>query len=715
MDSVKQVRIKRAFAPQLRLSRNELARLADRVAEDYHAASAAHEARMRRFRSYLRRWRDIPELPFAGEEDKPNFRVPLTIWQVFGKWSKLFMALFGEDAEIVAKPVGPSDQNRVHKIARYMHWRLFHSMRIRRKAAVFLFREILFGRAHAYAPWRRDTFLAPTEDGGEIELVEYEGPGFEPLQPDDLIVPAEDAETIHDFSFVIRKYSETPDGLLRGEGTLYQGIADIWEDLLRLAERPEHRQAPGDELKRELDLAEGVDREASPSARGTVRVWEWYGRWRMLKPGAGDARTGNYARRERFERELVVRYQPDLHQVIGVQDLADMYPLMARRRPFVEAALVHDGSYWCPGFGEVLERLEAQASAAHSLGAEAGAFSVGPVIFYRPGEGFDPEQVRYEPHMAIPTADPSSVNVLRVQADLQYPLMEERACLGYAERITGITDMNLGRAVEAPNAPRTARQTLALLEEGDYRVALDATLLREDWAQILQHIWLLDLMYAPPSLFFRVTEEEAGGLFEVRDGGATMSAEERAGRYDFEIRFATSYWQKEARRDRQLALYQLDIQNPLVAQNPRALWRITQQIHQAFGDERFTDLVPEPPDLGLPRNPREEWTLVLEGEEISVHPEDNDQLHLLDHNKRLREAKLDPARNEEAYHRMVRHCLDHITQLQQKKLMAGLAERLSETIRGAAAPQAALRPEQVLELLGETAEPGGAREAPNPS
>ena len=47
-------------------------------------------------------------------------------------------------------------------------------------------------------------------------------------------------------------------------------------------------------------------------------------------------------------------------------------------------------------------------------------------------------------------------------------------------------------------------------------------------------------MFAPEAEFFRVTEEDADGLFDVKDGGAWMTSEERGGRYDFDIRFATN-------------------------------------------------------------------------------------------------------------------------------------------------------------------------------
>jgi hypothetical protein len=188
-------------------------------------------------------------------------------------------------------------------------------------------------------------------------------------------------------------------------------------------------------------------------------------------------------------------------------------------------------------------------------------------------------------------------------------------------------------------------------------------------------------MYSPPSLFFRVTEEDANGLFPTQQGGAMLSEQDRTGRYDFDLKFATNAFSREQQKQNQLSLYQLDLQNPLVAQNPRALWMVLDKIHRAFGDDRFGDAVPEPPDLGMPVKPIEEWTRCLQGEDIQVNPMDNDQLHIMDHNKRLSEAAKDPNHNDNAYHEMSMHVVEHIQQLNQKKLMAELTARLAESMK----------------------------------
>lgn len=692
--------IKKADARQLSLPKNELNRLAQRVEEDYRADMADHDARMRRFTRYYRRWRSLTDAPAAGEEGNPNFNVPLTQWQVYSKWAKEHAALFGEDADIEANPIGPCDQADERKASRFMTWGAFHHIKIQNSGAVFDFRKILFGRAIAYAPWHRETYWVPLQNGGYAEQVSYEGPLFQPQWPDDIIVPAEDVENLHQFSHIFRKYRATPDQLLDGEDSgIYQGITENWEAFCNHASNRRQRDIEGDTVKREKDLAEGVVFEGSQSGAGTLTILEWYGRWRMLK-GKRDAALSNYAARERREVELVIRYIPELGRIIGVQRLDEMYPRKAKRRPFVETSLVKDGSYWCPGFGELLEAAEEELTTNHRLGTKAGMLSVGPLIFYKPSSGFDPETFVYEPGQSVACEDPNGVKVVNLAADLTYTQMKEQAVIAYAERVTGQTDMNIGRAVDRPNAPRTAKQTMALLGEGDIRASLELTALREDWGEILLHFWELYQEYAPAKLFFRVTEEDADGLLDIRKGAAYMTADELGSRYDFVFKFATSASSKESGKQNQLALYQLDLQNPLIIQNPRALWKLLDRIHKAFNDDRFVDLVPEPPDLGMPKNPREEYTMALQGKDLFVNPLDNDQLHLLDHNKRIEDMRADPDRDEDAFRSMVLHVMEHVEQAEKKKLMQSMVASVAQSLaQNTATGQGLTQQQQPLDMM----------------
>lgn len=670
-----------AYAPQLKLSANELGRLAMRIQQDFWNALSDHDVRMRRFQRYYQMWRARSDMPPIAEQADSNFRVPILQWQTYSKWSKEMSQLLGEDAEIVAKPIGPSDQKKVRKIGRYMTWLVFDSMRLPNKIATFIFRRIVFGRSFAYCPWERRTFYVPLKDGTRVEQVSYEGPGFQPEWPDDILVPAEDVENVQQFSFVIRKYRATPDDLLEGEMQgKYQGIQQDFQTFVDFASHKQQRDFESENVKREKDYAEGVTYEGSLSGGNTLQIHEWYGRWRMLK-GKQDGRENNIDRRESFESDLVVRYVPEMHRVIGVQDLMQMYPRSPDRRPIVESCLVNEGSYWGPSFGELLESIEMELSSNHNLMTEAGGYSVGPVIFYKPGAGFDPKTFEYAPGQAIPTDDPNSVKTVTFTSDLKYPITKEQTMISYAERVTGITDANIGRTQDTPNAPRTARQTLALLSEGDTRAELETNALREDWALILSRFWELTTMFAPENQFFRVTEEAADGLFDVKDGGAWMTSEERGDRYDFDIKFATSALSKESNRQDKLALYQLDLANPLVATNPRALWAVLDGVHRAFGDDNFCDVVPQPPDPGLPVDPTTENAEIQEGQEVHPHPQDNDQLHITVHTLAQDQMVADPEHNEVALNALIHHILEHRDQIVRKQILAALAQQVAAHIQ----------------------------------
>lgn len=663
----------------------ELTRIGDRIAEDWSGASTDHQRRMERFRGYYQRWRNRVDAPEAGDEDASNFAVPVTQWNVFIKWAKTMQSLLGDDAEIIAQPTGPADQRLVHKVGRFATSRYLHQIDSAiTKYATFTFRAILFGRSFAYRPWVRDAYEVPTPDGGTAEEVWYEGPGFEPLWPDDVIVPAEDVASIQDFSFVIRKCHLTPQQLLDGEMEgRYFGIKDDFQNIVNFAEQKRERDtslgADADQVKQEKDEAEGVLFDGSGSRRQSLLMLEWYGKWRPLK-GRADGAENDLTAREMRETEYVVRYLPDLNRVIGIERMIDLYPRMKHRRPFAEAALCHDGSYWSPGFGELLESIEDEVTSNHNLGTDALEFAVGPVIIARPGSGIKKQLDRYGPRTVLWSEDPSAINALHLKADLHGVAVKEQSLMGYGERVLGINDQTAGRTFDRPNAPRTAAGQIALIEQGDIRAYLDVMFFREDFQRILFDFWMLDSTFAPPELFFRVTEEDAQGLFDVRRGGATMTAEELGGRFDFRIKFATSAWSREQRKQDQLVLYQLDLQNPLVVQNPRALWLVTQKVHRAMGDENFHDFIPEPPDLDQPRPPREEWTLLLQGEDVAVNPMDNDDLHLVDHYRRIEEHRASARPDVEAMNRMAHHIVEHQAQKRQKMLMQALTQTMVNSL-----------------------------------
>src|ERR1035441_10068197 len=671
---------------QIAISPAETSLLIGRIEQDFLLAKSSHQKWSARCARWLQKWEARIDPTKAGDEGKPNGVVPMVQWQCFNKLARDMQALLGDDAEITAKATGPADAAKVAKIGRYMTSRVFEQMELINPLCVFEFRRLLFGWACAYRPWWKREFTTLV-NGKPKRVCDYEGPGFFPQEPDDIMIPPERGVTsIQDFSYVIRRVRVTVDDLVRGDGTLYQGTSDpaMVKKLIEWAQQGpsnDYTLEGQDPVREERERSEGVDYDAFMLGRRSLWMWEWYGHWRQLKKASGSAQEDDLEKRDTFESDLVVKFIPGMKQIVGVQDLLQLYPKMRKRRPFVESTLIKDGTYRPKGFGALLEDIEDEATANSRLFTAAGELSVWPIVFYRPGAGMTPGAMKLEAGMAYPTEDPSSVNVIKIEPNLTYAIQRQQDLISTGERVTGITDQSMGRAIETPNAPRTAAGQLALIEEGNVRAYLDSTILREDMEQIIGDFWNLDCDLVPktePGLFFRVTQEQAGGLFEDRQGGSFMSPKEFGGVYDFRLKFATSVWARQAKKQELLGFAQMSMQNPLIVQNPLALWELTNRVAREFGISDFSVMVPRPPALDRSKDPEEEWTEILDADTVNVNPQDNDALHIYTHCQDLEVARKDPDKdaNKQAIFLGVKHIMDHQNQMRQKQMLSAMTAQL---------------------------------------
>lgn len=680
---------------QISVPDSEKQKLGDRIEQDFNLSKASHLNWSTRAAGWMKRWETRVSAPRAGDDGKPNHVVPLIQWQVFNKLARDMQAMLGDEAEITARATAAEDQAKVHKVGRYMTSRLFDQMEITSPLCVFEFRRILNGWAVAHRPWWRREFNT-LQNGKPKRVCDYEGPGFFPMEPDDLVLPAERGITsIQEFSFCIRRYRATVDDLQRGDGTLYQGTSD--KEFVRRAiawaqnsPSNDYMMLGQDPVREERERSEGIDYDSFMLGRRSIWVWEWCGSWRPLQKRKRSAEVDDLEKRLPFEADWCIRYVPGMREIVGIQDLIELYPKMRRRRPYVESTLIKDGTYRPKGFGGLLEDLEDEATANSRLFAAAGELSVWPIIFYKPGGGFNPAAFKIEPGKAYPCEDPGSVNVIKIQPNLAYNIERQQDIFSVAERVTGISDQSMGRTVDRPNAPRTATGQLALIEEGNIRAYLDATVLREDMEIFATDVWDLDCDLVPqkePGLFFRVTGEQAQGLFDVRRGGAYMTPKEFGGRYDFKLKFAVSTYARQAKKQELMQFYALMMQNPLVMQNPKALWSMTNKLAIEFGITDFATLVPPPPDMDQPITPDAEWSKMLEGDDqVHPNPADHDDLHLMQHHAQYKDAIAEPEPDKQAIYYLEKHIGETIRQKHEKIMMAALSQQLIQQLQGRMQP-----------------------------
>lgn len=78
----------------------------------------------------------------------------------------------------------------------------------------------------------------------------------------------------------------------------------------------------------------------------------------------------------------------------------------------------------------------------------------------------------------------------------------------FAEQIAGIGDLQVGVQPNRPNAPRTARGTLALISEGNIILDTHISLVQESFSRLLNQIDGLDQQYIDPETRFMTTGKE---------------------------------------------------------------------------------------------------------------------------------------------------------------------------------------------------------------
>jgi len=671
---------RRVAGSLIELPTPEAARLLSKITGDYSDAWADNDQRITRFRRHFRSWRNKIGMA-GGLAGKSNFRVPLIVEKTLIKWAKTLDALLGDDREIIALPTGPVDRITAEKVSRYMTWQVFNHMDITEELAKFIFQEIIFGRAHAELYWDAQWLYGA---GGVKGDLLYDGPVFRTLPVDCFVVPPSAGEsTPQDFAWVCTREWKTLDQLLADEDEGYcENIADNAEAIYRHAASERQFNERTDQIRTEQAGFEGVVSDYAATDRCRVEVRKHYCRWRALK-GSADAEYDNFKARQARESEWCVAYIPDLNVadgsagglIIGVRDLAEMYPHTANRRPIVSASFLKDGSYWPPALPEMLEDVEIEMSVNHNLMNEAGERLVSPPGFYIPGFGIGEERQKIEPGMLYPTPDPKSVYFADTKGDVNFCIIRNQLLTTIAEGVSGLPAATTGRYDDRPNQPKTFRGQALALGQSDLRQSLEMLFMTEDWSKIFDQIKMLVDEYGPPEEEFRVTEQTPSGYFDA-SGFTKITARERQGKYDFKLKFATSAQSREARKERAIAFLQAAAPLPLFIQNPNLQRDWLKVIAKELQLDGLLPSLTAVPDTNVPLDPETEWVQALQGIMPQISVMDDDNAHISSHMGHLAEQRGLPPdeQDEDAQTKMIAHIMQHKAQLEQKMAMQAQAQ-----------------------------------------
>jgi len=288
-----------------------------------------------------------------------------------------------------------------------------------------------------------------------------------------------------------------------------------------------------------------------------------------------------------------------------------------------------DGRYHGMGIPEIIHGDQIEENAFYQARSDVLEIITKPGGMYESMSGLTPDQITYRPGMLIKVRSPQTAFqpfVFPVNPGLLF--QEQQGIELQAERAIGSTDMGLGRSASRPNAPRTATGTAIMVRQQQVRI--DVPQKRSMYGRgerpngvmewLLQYMALYQANMSPEKQFRSIRTDEP----------MVVSRADLQGRWDFIVSFDPEISNPALRAQNAAMRYESSLRNPLMLQNPQALWEVTVDFFEATGMKNARRVLPPPGGQTnrVPMDQNEEFFLLSKGVFIEPLPTDNHQEHI---------------------------------------------------------------------------------------
>lgn len=291
------------------------------------------------------------------------------------------------------------------------------------------------------------------------------------------------------------------------------------------------------------------------------------------------------------------------------------------KRPFFKADF-HKRAGQDQGVGliELLHPLATELDAMHNLAVDYGMISTMPFGFYRPSSTIEPEVMQLSPGSLIPVDDPQrDVFFPNLGNRTSFGMQQESSIMSFIERLTGISDLNLGIVTGAQGATRTATGARALLGEANSNLDVFLRRLNRAWKGAVQFLFHMLQQRIPDGLSFRVTGESGGDYW-----GQVKNKGEIEGEWDFEIAPNSANSNRLIQQENAAQVLQF-VQNPLLIQtgvvNVSNVYEASKNYLRTMGIKDYSRYISKPQGSMHMMEPKEEANRILNGMPVPVTPE----------------------------------------------------------------------------------------------
>jgi hypothetical protein len=477
-----------------------------------------------------------------------------------------------------------------------------------------------------------------------------ERPQVDLIEPIDLFVPAKGGQEVAELPWVQQRLWVDEDYLRRKvlQGRFYQ---DSVEQLLASGTPKGDKPTLDSQGYRESqDAAEGIEGQG-PS---NVRQQEWdiledYRRYDIDGDG--------------LDEEIITWVSPHLPDRILGWDYLDNVYTHGRRPIRVARFLPIPFRFYGLSFAEMVKGIQDEINVIHQQRVDAGTLANMPWGFKRASATLPPIQQAIRPGEFIDVDNPQQdILIPDFKVSSAFGSQEEATLHQYFERLSGLSDLTLGRQPNRVGATRTAKGTQTLLSEGGLRFKTAMQAFQRFWTGIFEDILALDQEHLPPKQEFRVTGRRHT-VMQVKD------RTEIRGYYDLRLAATTETLNREQMRQDATIIMQA-VLNPSLIQvgivGKKGVRRCVQDLLKAYGKDPDFYLEDDAPV----RSPVEELMLFVQGQYIAPTMGENFREHLTLH----QEALGDPVTSPEVRKLLRRHMQETQEMMQMGQMSQSLRQ-----------------------------------------
>lgn len=297
----------------------------------------------------------------------------------------------------------------------------------------------------------------------------------------------------------------------------------------------------------------------------------------------------------------------------------------AGKRPFAKIDFYkRPGQTYGMGLIEVMYPLSVELDLMHNTRNDFGMLSTMPFGFYKASSTIDPETISFEPGMLIPTDDPrNDVFFPQLGNRTAYGMQEEQGLYSLIERLTGVSNLQLGVLSSQQGAARTATGAQSLQLNANANLDVHIQRMFRGWRKALEYLLHMLQQRIPTGLSFRLTGDDGSSYWaEIRQ------RDDIAGDFDFELDPTSASSDPAVRQQRAMEILQLT-SNPLNLQlgivSPLNHYEAIKNYANSLGIKNVSRYFTRPQGFSLQLTPEELANRILRGENPAPLPTDDNE------------------------------------------------------------------------------------------